>query len=347
METPAEPWRKRRRPGLQAIADRVGTTKMTVSRCLRLPASVGQPLRDRILEAAREIGYLPNNAPMMLAGAPSRSIGMMVPSVTNHVFAQVLAGVVETAEAAGYRVMIAHYGYDSLAEQRGIASLIAANIDGLILGDRAHTDDALRMIDITAIPVVEVMDSRSPALQQAVGYDNFAAAQAMTRAMLAEGCRNIVYLGVRLDARTLQRFDGYAAAMIDHGLVPVSVETTEKSSFTGGSSLMQQVLADYPATDGVFCTNDDVAIGAYFECVRQEIAVPDRMAIAGFHALDIGQAMIPRLASVRTDRYGIGARAASELLDRLAGKPAAQMVIDLGYEIDLGETVGAAGKVRS
>lgn len=339
MEPSAEPRRKRRRPGLQAIADRVGTTKMTVSRCLRAPGSVGQPLRDRILEAAREIGYLPNNAPMMLAGAPSRSIGMMVPSVTNHVFAQVLAGVVETAEVAGYRVMIAHYGYDPLAEERGIASLIAANVDGLILGDRDHTDDALRMIDIAAIPVVEVMDSRSPALQQAVGYDNFAAAHAMTVAMLNEGYRNLVYLGVRLDARTMQRFDGYAQAMSDHGLTPVSVETMEKSSFTGGSTLMQRVLADHSETDGVFCTNDDVAVGAYFECIRQRISVPDEMAIAGFHALDIGQAMIPRLASVRTDRYGIGARATVELLNCLSGKLPSQMIIDVGFQIDLGETV--------
>ncbi|MFN3664474.1 LacI family DNA-binding transcriptional regulator, partial [Yoonia sp.] len=96
MKTSTESWRKRRRPGLQDIADRVGTTKMTVSRCLRNPISVGQPLRTRILDAAQEVGYLPNNAPMMLAGAPSKSVGVMVPSVTNHVFAEVLAGAVET-----------------------------------------------------------------------------------------------------------------------------------------------------------------------------------------------------------------------------------------------------------
>ncbi|MFN4101838.1 MAG: substrate-binding domain-containing protein, partial [Pararhodobacter sp.] len=133
--------------------------------------------------------------------------------------------------------------------------------------------------------------------------------------------------------------DGYAQAMSDHGLTPVSVETMEKSSFTGGSTLMQRVLADHSETDGVFCTNDDVAVGAYFECIRQRISVPDEMAIAGFHALDIGQAMIPRLASVRTDRYGIGARATVELLNCLSGKLPSQMIIDVGFQIDLGETV--------
>lgn len=339
METPAEPLRKRRRPGLQDIADRVGTTKMTVSRCLRKPGSVNEPLRTRILEVAHEVGYLPNNAPMMLAGAPSKSIGVMVPSVTNHVFAEVLAGVVETAEVAGYRVMIAHYGYDQLAEERGIASLVAAHVDGLILGDRDHTGDALRMIDIAGIPVIEVMDSRSPYLQQVVGFDNFDAAYAMTAAMLAQGRRKIVYLAVRLDARTMQRRAGYAKAMQDHALAPISVEKAEKSSFTGGAVLMRQVFQDHPATDGIFCTNDDVAVGAYFECVRQGVAVPDRMAIAGFHALDIGQAMIPRLASVRTDRYGIGRRATTEMLARLNGGVPFDPVIDLGFQIDLGETV--------
>ena len=339
MDTPAEPWRKRRRPGLQDIAVRVGTTKMTVSRCLRNPNAVGQPLRTRILEAAQEVGYLPNHAPMMLAGAPSKSIGVMVPSVTNHVFAEVLAGAVETAETAGYRVVIAHYGYDRLAEERGIASLIAANIDGLILGDRDHSDDALRMIDLAGIPVIEVMDSRSPYLQQVVGYDNFEAAYAMTAAMLSQGYETLVYLAVRLDARTLQRRAGYTKAMQDHGFDPISVETAEKSSFTGGAVLMQQVIRDHPTTNGIFCTNDDVAIGAYFECIRQGIGVPEDMAIAGFHALDIGQAMIPRLASVRTDRYGIGSRATKELLARLTGDPTYDSVIDLGFTIDLGQTV--------
>ncbi|MFN3664181.1 substrate-binding domain-containing protein, partial [Yoonia sp.] len=283
--------------------------------------------------------YLPNNAPMMLAGAPSKSVGVMVPSVTNHVFAEVLAGAVETAESAGYRVVIAHYGYDQLAEERGIASLIAANIDGLILGDREHTDDALRMITLADIPVIEVMDSRSPSLQQAVGYDNHDAAYAMTAAMLAQGCRKLVYLAVRLDARTLQRRDGYSKAMQDHGFDAVSVDTAEKSTFTGGALLMRQVMRDHPETDGIFCTNDDVAVGAYFECLRQGVSVPDDMAIAGFHALDIGQAMIPRLASVRTDRYGIGARAMTELMARLKAGPPFDPVIDLGFQIDLGKTV--------
>ncbi|MFN3664331.1 substrate-binding domain-containing protein, partial [Yoonia sp.] len=142
-----------------------------------------------------------------------------------------------------------------------------------------------------------------------------------------------------LDARTLQRREGYAKAMHDHGFDPVSVETAEKSTFTGGALLMRQVMRDYPETDGIFCTNDDVAVGAYFECLRQGISVPDDMAIAGFHALDIGQAMIPRLASVRTDRYGIGARAMTEVLARLKGGPPFDPVIDLGFQIDLGETV--------
>lgn len=333
--------RKRRRPGLQDIASRVGTTKMTVSRCLRKPDSVSQPLRTRILETAAEIGYLPNHAPSMMLGAGSLSLGMLVPSVTNQVFSDVLAGVVDETEKVGYRLMVSHYGYDPAAEERGLMSLIAANVDGLILSDRTHTDATLRMIENSGLPVVEVMDTRTPALQQAVGYDNHAASREMVEEIISAGYQRIVYLAVRLDERTMQRQDGYAAAMRAAGHTPVSLHSAQKSSFSVGASLMARIFDEYPGTDAIFCTNDDVAVGAYFECLRRGVSVPADMAIAGFHGLDVGQAMVPRLASVRTPRHEIGAVAARVLLARINGEPIEAIMHDLGYQITLGQTIAA------
>ncbi len=330
---------KKRRPTLQDIADQVGTTKMTVSRGLRGADTVSESLRMRILEAAEALGYIPNRGPDMLSKATSRALGILVPSLTNQVFADVIKGIEAVTEPAGYHLMLSHYGYSPEVEERGLASLLSYNVDGVILSESQHTPKALRMLETAGIPTVEIMDIRTAPFHQAIGFDNVAAAYDMVCEMIARGRRNIRYLAVRLDARTLQRQEGYAKAMIEHGLEPDTLRTNLRSSYTVGATLMAEMLRDHPETDGLFCTNDDVAIGAYFECVRQGIAVPERIAIAGFHGHDVGQVMAPRLASVITPREAMGSRAASELLARIGGGGITARVVDLGYRIEVGGTL--------
>ncbi|MDN7131717.1 gluconate operon transcriptional repressor GntR [Halomonas sp. MC140] len=330
---------KKKRPTLQDIANHVGATKMTVSRCLRDPETVSEALRTRIFSVAEQVGYIPNRAPDLLSRATSHSIGVLVPSLTNQVFADVIVGIESLTEPAGYHLMLAHYGYSPELEERSLASLLSYNVDGVILSDRDHTPRSLRMLETAGIPVVEIMDTYRPALQQSVGYDNVQAAYDMVSAMIQRGRRQVIYLGVRLDERTRQREQGYRRAMQEHGLTPITLKSTQRSSYSVGAALLKQVLIDYPDADGVFCTNDDVAVGAYFECQRCEIDVPGRMALAGFHGHDVGQVMAPRLASVITPRQAIGEAAARELLARIRGEPLTQTVIDLGYRIEAGMTL--------
>ncbi len=322
-----------RRPSLQDIADQVGTTRMTVSRCLRAPQSVSEPLRKRILETAERLSYLPNRAPALLKQSRSRSIGVLVPSVTNQVFSDVLGGIIDEASSADYGAMILHYGYDSDVEERCVATLLMNNADGLVMSDRNHTEATLRMIKASGVDVVEIMDTRLPPLQQAVGYDNHAAAFEIVSQMIAAGHERVVYLAVRLDERTRQREQGYQEAMEHHGLEPVTLERAQKSSFTVGATLMAELLDARPDTQGVFCTNDDVAVGAFFECQRRGIGILDQVMIAGFHGLDVGQAIDPKLATVLTPRYQIGQVGARELLARIDGADLYSSIVDLGYTI--------------
>ena len=161
----------------------------------------------------------------------------------------------------------------------------------------------------------------------------------MVREMIRRGRRHVVYLAVRLDARTLQRQQGYTRAMEEQGLTPVTLRSEQRSSFSVGATLLQRILIEAPDTDAIFCTNDDVAIGAFYECQRQGIEVPGQMAIAGFHGHDVGQVMVPTLASVITPREQVGQRAAEALIARLSGATMDQRVIDLGYRIECGGTL--------
>lgn len=330
---------KKKRPSLQDVADQVGITKMTVSRFLRNPEQVSASLRTRIAQVVDELGYIPNRAPDLLSNATSHAIGVLLPSLTNQVFAEVIRGIESVTDRHGYQTMLAHYGYRPEQEEERLLSLLSYNIDGLILAERTHTERTLKMLKTAGIPVVEIMDSVSPCLDVAVGIDNFAASQQMTTAMIKRGCRRVIYLGARQDERTLIRLAGYEKAMHNAGLVAGNVMTPVSSSYSLGVELLHTAREKYPDVDGLFCTNDDIAIGAIFECQRLGIKIPAQLAIAGFHGHDVGQVMSPKLASILTPRDKLGRKAAEVLLARIKGKSLPRKLFDVGFELLPGESI--------
>ncbi|RDK85135.1 LacI family transcriptional regulator [Enterobacillus tribolii] len=312
---------------------------MTVSRYLRNPDQVSAPLQKKIAVALDELGYIPNRAPDILSNATSRAIGVLLPSLTNQVFAEVLRGIESVTDAHGYQTMIAHYGYQPEREEERLTSLLSYNIDGLILSERIHTPRTRKMIEVAGIPVVELMDCITPCIDIAVGFDNFAAAKAMTQEIIKRGHRHVVYFGARQDERTVIKQMGYEAAMREEGLEPNSVMVPVSSSYSTGGELMRIALERYPEMDSIFCTNDDLAIGAAFECQRRGLRIPQDMAIAGFHGHDIGQVMEPKLASVSTPRYRMGQIGAERLLARLRGEQISSQMVDVGFTLLYGGSI--------
>ena len=116
---------KNKRPTLQDVANLVGVTKMTVSRCLRTPDNVSDSLRQKITQAVEELGYIPNRAPDILSNAKSHAIGVLVPSLTNQVFAEIIRGIETVTEPAGYQLMLAHYSYSATLEEKNIEMLFS------------------------------------------------------------------------------------------------------------------------------------------------------------------------------------------------------------------------------
>lgn len=330
---------KKRRTGLQEIANLIGISKMTVSRFLRDPKLVSEPLQLQISDAIDKLGYIPNKAPDMLSNAKSNAIGVLLPSLTNQVFADVLKGIEIVTDKYNYQTMIAHTGYNPEKEEMRLRSLLAYNIDGLILTERTHTAATLKMIEISGVPVVEIMDSISPCINMAVGFDNFMVTKNMIRRMINKGYQHIAYFSARQDDRSIIRQEGYEAAMKESGLVPKTFATKESSSYSLGTQLLHRALNEYPQIDGVFSTNDDLALGVLFECQRLNIKVPEQIAVAGFHGHDVGQVVTPKLASILTPRVEIGQKSAEMLIRSINGKTITQKVVDFPVEYLDGESI--------
>lgn len=330
---------RKTRPTLQDIADQVGITKMTVSRYLRDPSSVAEKTQHKIAAVIDELGYIQNRVPAILSKSSSRAIGIILPSLSNQVFAHLVQGIESVTKQAGYDTLIAHTGYSAKEEEEKIAALLSYRVDGLILTETNHTERTLQMLKSAAVPVVETMEIPACPIDMAVGLDHEQTSFEVVQEMLARGRKHIVYLGARLDTRTRLRMQGYERAMSESGLEPHQVSTGEHSSFTIGGVLLEKALTEYPELDAIFCTNDDVAIGAMMYCAHKGIAVPDQIAVVGYNALDIGQAIIPKLTSVETPRFAIGKKSAELVLAALAGDEVEQKVFDLGYRLTVGDSL--------
>ena len=328
------------RISLQDIATLAGVTKMTVSRYIRSPKKGAKETGERIAQIMEEINYIPNRAPAMLLNAQSYTLGVLIPSFQNQLFADILAGIESVTSDHNYQTLIANYNYDRESEEESVINLLSYNIDGIILSEKYHTLRTVKFLRSAAIPIIELMDIQGDRLDMEVGFDNRQAAFDMVSTMLDKRQRRkILYLGSKDDIRDEQRFRGYCDAMTRRGLTPLRVNPKAISSIRLGMQLMRDALIAHPDLDGVFCTNDDIAMGALLFCRERDLSVPEQVSIAGFHGLEMGRQMIPSLASVITPRFDIGRMAAQMLLSKIKNNDHNHNTIDLGYQIYHGNTL--------
>lgn len=327
--------RKAGRPTIADVAKRAGVSSITVSRALRDPARVSPELRQQIDEAVRALDYVPDPHARALASARTDVIGVIIPSLTNNVFADVLRGIYDGIAGTPFQVQLGNTRYSPMEEERLVATFLGQRPAGLIVAGIDQTARGRDLLLQAGCPVVQIMEVGAEPVDMMVGFSHRAAAELATRHLLSAGYRRIGFIGARMDPRTQRRLEGYRAALTEAGLFDGERVTTTPtpSSVTLGRDLLRDLLARKPDTDAVFCINDDLALGALFECQHAALAVPERIGIAGFNDLEMMAAAWPALTSVRTPRYAIGQRAVEMLRAALAGRRPTERVLDVGVEL--------------
>ena len=327
------------RATLQDVANYVGVTKMTVSRYLNKRESVACETADKIKLAIEKLGFVQNRVPAMMSGSRSYAVGLVIPSFSNQVFSDVIDGVQEIALEHGYNVLIAHTGYKVEDEQRQIESLLSYKVDGIILTESTHTKRAVKMLSNAHIPVVELMEYKDNPIDMCVGLNHEDISYNVTKGLIESGRRNIAYLGVRMDNRTMQRSTGYKRAMHESLLKVHNIFDQGHSNFTLGSDLLNKALHSIKNLDAILCTNDDIAVGALFSCMDKKIKVPDDLFIVGYNGLNIAKATNPKLCSLDIPRLLMGQKAMQMILDRLDGNELQSRVVKLQANLTEGASL--------
>jgi len=309
-----------------------GVSAITVSRAFKTPDKVTPELRERIRGAAQSLGYIPNRAASALAAACSMNIVVLIPSMTNLVFVDLLAGIHEVLRPRGYQELIGVTGYAPAEEARLLDSYLEFQPDGLLITGLPGSWQRLQALGRPAVHMMELADHPG---SYSVGLSQEAAGAVLARHLLARGYRRIGFVAAQLDPRTLARAEGYRSVLRAAGLYDPMREllVPEPSSISLGAGLLDRILAQAPDCDALFFCNDDLAQGALFRCHRRGIAVPGDLAIAGFNDLPVSAWCTPSLTTIATPRYEIGREAATMLLELLDGGKPVERRRDLGFTL--------------
>jgi LacI family gluconate utilization system Gnt-I transcriptional repressor len=341
-DTSALPTRRRSagRATLADVAREAGVSPITASRALRGERSVAPSLVDRVIEAVARIGYVPDSAARALASQRGTHVPVLIPMLSNTLFVDLLEAVHHTLFSAGFQPMIGVTHYDPRQEELLLRSYLAQRPAGLLLTGFDRTEHTRQMIARSGVPCVHLMELTDAPGIHCVGFSQFDAGAAVTRHLLSRGRHRIACITAQLDPRTIQRADGYRAALREAGCYDPALEfmSRQPSSIALGADLFADLVKIRPDIDAVFFCNDDLAQGGIFSAQRLGIRVPADIAMAGFNDLSGSDQLIPSLTTVRTPRSEIGAKGAEMLVELMRGRVPPTDSVSLDYELIVRES---------
>jgi LacI family gluconate utilization system Gnt-I transcriptional repressor len=309
-----------------------------VSRALRGERAVDPALIERVTAVSSMLGYVPDPAARALASQRSDHVAILIPLLSNALFVDLLDAAQTTLRSAGYQTLMGVTHYDASEEEQLLREQLLHRPAGLLVTGLDHNAVTRKLMESSQVPCVHLMDL--PADPQVprpycVGFRQTDAGAAMTRHLLQKGHKRIAFAAAQLDPRVMQRLYGWRSALHAAGLYEPTLEflNPSPSSLALGGVLFAQIMKQSPAVDAIFFCNDDLAQGALMAALRLGIAVPGRVAIAGFNDLTGSDQMLPPLTTVRTPRARIGEAAAQMLLALMRDEEPSSPQLDLGFEI--------------
>ncbi|MGB8711785.1 MAG: LacI family DNA-binding transcriptional regulator [Onishia taeanensis] len=326
-------------PTLADVAREAGVSSITVSRVLNSPQAVRPATRATVEAAIDKVGYVRNMLAGSLASANSRFIAVIVPSLANIVFVEVIAGLQTEFERHGYQILLGNTDYDLDRECELVRTFLGWSSSALVLTGLRHSEACQRVLENWERPIAEIMEL-GEARDLNIGLDHAEAGRCMARHLLARGHRRIVYVAAQLerDYRAGLRFAGHRKVLEEKGLSTPLLDLDHLGQFETGAQALEEVLAHHPEATAIHFANDDLATGAILHAQRQGIRVPEEIAIAGFNGLPIGQRITPRLTTIRSPREAIGREAARRVIARLEGAARTPDQHDVGFELLVGES---------
>ncbi|QYZ69982.1 LacI family DNA-binding transcriptional regulator [Neotabrizicola shimadae] len=326
---------------LRDVSEASGVSEMTVSRVLRNRGDVSDATRERVLEAARRLGYVPNKIAGALASQRVNLVGVVIPSLSNMVFPEVMTGISEVLDDTGLQPVVGVTNYLPEREEAVLYEMLSWRPTGLIIAGLEHSDAGRAMLEASGIPIVEIMDIDGSPVDSAVGISHRRAGRQMAEEILAAGYRHIAFLGTQMpnDHRARKRLEGFEEALAKAG-----VDLVDREFYSGGSALLKgremtaAVLNRSPDVDFLYYSNDMIGAGGLLYCLDKGLDVPGKIGLAGFNGVELLDGLPRRLATMDACRLEIGRKAAEIVAGKHQGVIGGE-VIELFPTLQPGDTI--------
>jgi DNA-binding LacI/PurR family transcriptional regulator len=324
---------------MHQIAREADVSLGTVSHVINATAAVREPLRQRVLDAIKRLGYEPNELSRGLRLNKTNMIGMIIPDITNPFFPGVVRGVEDVAYQDSYRLVLCNTDNDPTKESTYLGQLKSFLPAGMII--IPSTDSTVS--DNHSGPPVVCVDRRPEGWTgDLVTVANHEGAYTAAKHLIEMGHRRIgVLAGPFHLTNARDRVQGFRQALEDAG-IPLPPEFVQEAHFdrASGFTSAMRLLGMVPRPTAIFATNDLMAMGALSAIRESQLSCPGDVSIISFDGLDVTELTDPALTTVYQSGYQLGYSAARLLLDRIGGSTEPAKEIVLGTELRIRNSVG-------
>lgn len=315
------------------VARAAGVSTATVSRTLSNPDAVSERKRLLVLQTVEALGYSPNYAAKSLRTTRSQRIILTVPDISNPFFSAIIRGAEETAQAAGYSILIGDTRHDDSREEYYAKMLSRREADGMIfLGHRLAPTAASIVARLGAeAPIVNGCEYEPDLNVASVHIANAVAAAEAMQHLYDLGHRRIgVITGPLLSPLSRDRLGGVQGAAAGRGLWNDVQVRTGDFSVDSGEALTKTLLDGKEPPTAIFCFSDEMAIGAIVALREHGLDCPGDVSVIGFDDIRLARAYQPALTTIRQPQEMIGRKTVEMLLEILSGE-----IVDGGRSITL------------
>lgn len=323
---------EKEKTGIRAIARLAGVSTATVSRALNNPQSVSEELRLRIQSIVEETGYVPHGMARALSSNRTRTIGAIIPTIDNAMFARGIEALQKFLSSRGYMLILATNGYDIDVELEQARNLVGRGIDGLILRGDCHHQALRDLLVARDIPFINVGVYNPSSSSPSIGVDNEMAAYRAMMHLVSLGHKKIGVVSAlqRNNDRASARVRGFCRALHENGLELLPAWHLEvRYTLDDAREAARQILTESDRPTAIACGNDVLAYGVMLEAERRGLNVPTDLSVIGFDDLDWSRHLRPALTTLHIPTDLTWKGAGEYLLARLQAHR-----IPTHYEVD-------------
>lgn len=303
-----------------AVANAARVSISTVSRSFNHPDLVAPATRRKIDRAVRKLGYIRNRAAQTMHGIRSATIGLVVPTIDNAIFAEVIQAFSDSVDAQGFTILVATHGYDLEREYAVLRKLLEHRVDGVALIGIDHSEETYNLIESQSVPAITIWNYDAESRLSCVGADNRLAGRLAAEHLLSLGHREIAVLFPPVEGNDRARARRDAALSVLQAScpeLPASWTREARYSLSDGKEAVEVLLKASRRPTALLCGNDVLATGAIHAARRAGLDIPKDLSIIGIGDFKGSKEMEPPLSTVRLPAQTIGQIAGEKLMQSI------------------------------